>query len=70
MHATLESAFEGAFAASTRVNLGFYYNLSSEVGGDFVGFFWSECDAPGLGGDVKFREKFAGLVFVNIHLYV
>lgn len=68
MHPAFESVGKSAFAASTGVDLGFYDNFSSQLGGDFFGFLRCGGDASRLGGDVVFGKKFPGLVFVNVHV--
>lgn len=67
MDAALEAALESSLAASACMNLRLHDGWLAEFHGDFFRLLRSVGDAPRLGGDSKFSEKFAGLVFVDVH---
>ena len=67
MHAALEAALKRPLAAPARVNLRLHDSGLAKFHRDFFRLLRSVGDAPRLGGDSKFSEKFAGLVLVDVH---
>ena len=66
MHTPLEAILECPLPSTAGMNLRLDHDLPANPSRDLRRLLRSGCDSPLGGGDAKFFEEFASLVFVDV----